>query len=311
MATTTYVDDDVVVSADQQHDAHIDRTLLSVFETQRVQEDILSFLKKPIRLSTGTFNITDTYSFLNNFPMPFTAFNGSQASLWKNKLAGFYGIRMDMRFRIVVNANKFQQGRYCLGWVPNGSMYPTTSHLKAVSFTNMHTATLVQRTTIKRVEIDLATDTAAELVVPFMSAYNFYPLVSMFTPVRDHSLGDLLLYPYVTMSSPEGSTTAPYTVYVSFENVELYGAASPQSGLSIPDKEVGNKSLGPISSISNAVARGFKEFEDIPLLGSYAKSIGWISNCITNTASIFGLSKPNPAPSTRRSAALWRGRRTS
>ena len=164
----------------------------------------------------------------------------------------------------------------------------------------MHTATLVQRTTIKRVEIDLATDTAAELVVPFMSAYNFYPLNPMFTPVRDYSLGDLLLYPYITMSSPEGSTTAPYTVYVSFENVELYGAASPQSGLSIPDKEVGNKTLGPISSISNAVAKGFKEFEEIPLLGSYAKSIGWIADCITNTASVFGLSKPNPGSNSMR-----------
>jgi len=227
--------------------------------------------------------------------MPLAAFNSTQGQLWKNKLTGFFGIRMDMRFRIVINANRFQQGRYIIGWVPLAGIAHTTSDLKAVNINNMHMATLVQRTTVPHVEFDLATETSAELLIPFVSTQNFWPLNSVISGIDVSSLGYLSLYPYSPLVSPAGSTVASYTLYVSFENIKLFGAASPQAG--IRDKEISNKMNGPISGIASAVSRGFREFSTIPALSEVAGTISWISDRIARTANIFGFSKPTQGDS--------------
>lgn len=288
--TTQFIDDGIVTTRDESMINHIDMTILSLSDTQGAQQDIINFLQKPILLTNGIFSTTDTYSFLNSFSMPLSAFNATQGIIWKQKLAGFFGIRMDMRFRIVTNANRFQQGRYCIGWVPLASPQQTTSNFKNILVNNMHMATLKQRTTVPHVELDLCTGTSAELLVPFVSVQNFYPLNTIISSGDLASLGYINIYPYYPLTAASGSTTAGYSLYVSFEKITLFGAASAQSGIS--DREVSNKGNGPISSVAGAVSRGFKEFESIPLISSYAHSISWISDRIAKTATMFGFSKP-------------------
>jgi hypothetical protein len=298
--TTMFVDDANVVERDLSHAAHIDNTFLDLQDTDTMTQDIISFLAKPIVLASGTFSTTDTYSFLNNYSMPYAAFTASQGLVWTQKLAGIFGIRMDMRFRIVVNANRFQQGRYCIGWVPLAAPLTSVSTFKEIAFNNSHMATLVQRTTIPHVEFDLCDDTTAELVVPYVSSRNFYEMNSVLSTTNNYALGYLNVYPYSPMVSPAGSTTAGYTLYVSLENVKLFGAASAQSGLrgkKIRDHEVSNKANGPISSISSAISKGFKEFEKVPLISSFAGQVSWIADRVTGVASIFGWSKPTQGDS--------------
>jgi hypothetical protein len=90
--------------------------------------------------------------------------------------------------------------------------------------------------------------------------------------------------------SPTGSTSVPYKLYVSLENVRLFGAASAQSGIGI--KENALKMSGPISSVATNFARGFSEFAKVPLISSYAKSAQWVMDRTARAASIFGFSKP-------------------
>lgn len=291
-ATTQFVDDSVMVMRDESHIAHIDKTILKLNDSQTSQENLLNFLSKPIILTRGNFAITDTFSVFNSFSMPNALLNGVNSPIWTQKLTGFFGIRMDMRFRIVVNANKFQQGRYIMGWTPLGGATNTISNLKNLNFNQAHNATLVQRTTVPHVELDLSTNTVAELLVPFASVHAFYPLNTLISDTDVASLGYLNIYPYDSLKAPTGSSTCGYTVYVSFENVSLYGASSIQGGHSPGDKEVSNKSNGPISGVASAVSKGFKEFGKIPLIGDYAKGISWIADRISSTASVFGFSKP-------------------
>jgi len=297
--TTTFVDDAEVMKRDESSISHINASLISLNDTQAFSQNIMDFLQKPIVLATGNFSITDTYSFLNYYNLPRDAFNATQGVMWKDKLKGYFGIRMDMRVRLVINANRFQQGRYCVGWVPMGGMASSISSLKAISFNNMHMATLTQRTTVPHVEIDLATGTSAELLIPFVSSQSFFPLNSILSGTDISTLGFLNVYPYSPLVSPAGSTTASYTVYISFENIHLIGASSvAQSGYSktmsknLRQSEIGNKGNGPISSVSSAVSRGFKEFSSIPLIGSICNDVSWVADRITGVASIFGFSKP-------------------
>lgn len=289
-STTEFVDDHVMVVKDESHITHVDYSLTKMLNTQSNVASVTDYLNKPIVLTSGSFALTDTFSIFNTFSMPYAAFQASSALLWRQKLAGFFGIRMDMRFRLVVNANKFQQGRYMLGWTATGGNTPVTSNLKALRYLHAHNATLVQRTTVPHVELDLATQSVAEILIPYASVRSYYPLNSVLSAVDRYGLGFISLYPYDPLLAPTGSTTCGYTLYVSLENVELYGASSAQGGLS--KREVSNKNNGPISGVAGAISRGFREFSSIPLIGEYAKGVSWIADRISNTAAIFGFSKP-------------------
>lgn len=290
MATTQFVDDSSIVKLDESHVTHVDNALTILNNPQSTVESILDFLKKPIVLTTGTFKLSDTFTIFNSFSMPHALLTSTDALIWRQKLAGFFGIRMDMRFRLVVNANKFQQGRYIVGWTALAGAAPTVSNLKNINHIYAHNATLVQRTTVPHVEVDLSSDTSAELLVPFVSVHAFYPLNTIITGSDIAPLGNITIYPYSVLKAPTGSTTCGFTLYVSFENVSLFGAASAQAGVS--HKEVANKSNGPISGVAKAFAKGFAEFGNIPLIGEYAKGVSWIADRVSNVASIFGFSKP-------------------
>lgn len=289
-ATTDFFDDGQVAKRDESAVLSRDEIYNTINDSQESMQTIINYLNKPIVIANGNFSIADTYNFLNSYSMPYSALVGGQGDMYLNKLRGYYGISMDMRFRLVINANRFQMGRYCIGWVPLCAPASTTSQLKNLLFNNQHMATLMQRTTVPHVEIDLATGTSAELLVPFTSPGNFYSLNEPLSATDEHPLGFINVYPYYPLVAPAGSTVASYTLYVSFENVRLFGAASPQSGIS--DKELSNKNNGPISSVAMAFSRGFKEFAQIPLLSSYAKNISWVMGRTANVASMFGFDKP-------------------
>lgn len=293
--TTTFVDDAAVVQRDESKIAHVDDSLTDLQDPQATPDNVISFLGKPIVLTRGNFSTTDVYTIFDSYNLPSALFTSTEGEIWKSKLHGFFGIRFDIRVKLVVNANKFQQGRYILGWTPLASPTPTTSNLKQIRTVYAHNSSLVQRTTVPHVELDLATNTSAEMLIPFVSVDSFYPINNIIAGVASNSLGYLSLYPYSPMLSPVGSTVANYTIYVSLENVKLFGSASAQAGIS--DREVSNKSNGPISGVANAVSRGFKEFGNIPLIGDYASGISWISDRISKTASIFGFSKPTAGDS--------------
>lgn len=295
MATTQFIDDSDVVIRDESHIDHLDPSWLTLNDTQSIEQTLMSFLNKPIVLAQSTFSVSDTYSFFNSYFMPNAALTSTPGQLWLNKLYGFFGIRMDMRFKLVVNANKFQQGRYMVGWVPFAGAHGTSSDLKLTLFNNMHMATLIQRTTVPHVEIDLNTQTTAELLVPFTSTQNFWPINSAISTSNYSCLGAINVYPYVPMSSPAGSTVASYTLYVSFENIQLFGASSPQSGLS--KRETANKQNGPVSGIAASISRGFKEFKNVPLLSEIATPVAWVADRVASVASIFGFSKPTQGDS--------------
>ncbi len=294
-ATTKFVDDADTVTRDESMIHHVSEQWLKINDTQVTEQSIIDFLAKPIVLSQGTLASTDTYGFTGNIQMPRAAFTATQGAMWLNKLRGYYGIRMDMRFRIVVNANRFQMGRYNMGWTPLAGCRNDSGNLRTTFLANVRNATLVQRTTLPHVEFDLATETSAELLVPFCSVNSFYPINALLAGSNDEPLGILNIYPYVALTSASGSTTAPYTIYVSFENVRLFGAASSQSGIST--REVTHKLDGPISGVAMSFAKGFKEFSNIPLLSSFAKNASWISDRVALCASVFGFSKPTQGDS--------------
>ena len=95
--TTKFIDDADIVMRDESQIDHLDPTFMYANDTQLTEQFLKDFLKKPIVFASGSFNITDTYSFFSSFSMPLSAFNSPSGGLWLNKLFGYFGMRFDMR----------------------------------------------------------------------------------------------------------------------------------------------------------------------------------------------------------------------
>lgn len=252
-----------------------------------------AFLSKPIRLGAGTFGVADTVSTFPKYILPNEVF--ASTPIFLPKIAGFLGFRADIILRLQVNANKFQQGRYMLCFTPSGG----ANHNSATGQLNYlaHTNTLIARTQLPHVELDLSCDTEAILRIPYVSCLNYTPWSSINGATYYGSIGTAQIFPYSTLVAPTGSTTASYTLWASFENIELVSAAVPQSGdfmtgKSISEKEGSSQGAGPISSTMLKISQAANLFTPVPGISSYAHGVSWMADIMGNAASIFGWSKP-------------------
>jgi hypothetical protein len=270
--TTTFVNDSNAAEASKLLAMQVDSSIHQT-SSDMVSMEIREFLSRPIILQSGTLTSTDTYgTFLEmNMPGDFL-----QNALYSDKLKGYLGFRATCVIRLVVNATRFQQGRYILGYVPTGGASDNGGF-----WISDHLSTLVQRTTVPHVELDLCCDSEAIIRIPYSSCLNFYPLINGITDNFGH-FGNLRLYPYSPLAAAAGSLTAGYTIYGHFEDLVLLNAAVPQSGRafsssvrkkSATEVEQDSVNIGPVSSALIKVSNFASIVAKIPLLTSYASSV--------------------------------------
>lgn len=239
------------------------------------QQDIKEFLAKPIILRTGAFAGSITPLFNNLLTDLF------QVDIWKRKLQGFLAIRATVVVRLQLNANKFQQGRLIMGYVPAG----------ADSFYRFDTTPMTQ---LPHVEMDINTDTSAVLEIPYVTPYTHFNLLS--------GIGEsayLCIKSYLPFKYGTGSSVCDYTVWCSLKDVELVTPALntgyiAQSGISkknIRDKEV-SVFTGPVSSALSKLSSAATTLTGIPYISSYASTVSWVSAIGAKVAAAFGYSIP-------------------
>lgn len=306
-ATTVMTDDAVKVTATQEEAQDLTEAYLKLSPASQ-SDSIKVFLAKPQVIQRGNLANTDLSTTFPSYVMPGHLLS---KKLVADKVRGYYGFRATLVFTLQVNAERFQQGRYMLTWVPLGGAR-ISSGAPGLYWNNAHSSTIVQRSQLPRVEFDLNCDTTAELRIPFASSLDYYPLAAMTDPNQFGSFGVLRLFPYYALESVAGPNTASYTLWGHFEDVELIGAAMPQDlqfqsnfqskttrkNKSIAEAE--SVGVGPISSMAFKVSRAAKFFNPVPLLGNYSDSLAWASDIVGNAASVFGWSAPaNMAPVTQ------------
>jgi hypothetical protein len=263
-------------------------SILTRAATTQEEEGVKSFLGKPHIIQNGSFNQTDVVSTFPGLNVPGDIV---AAPIYANKLSGYYGFRATTVFTLVVNASRFQQGRYMLTFCSTAGAVTSGGVNDWVS---SHSNTLIQRTQLPKVEIDLNCDTQAQLKIPFVSGFNIFPFQTS-SVASLYNIGVIRLYPYVAISSSAGTSSADYTLYAHFEDIELVGPAQPQMGkktVSYSEKEQKHPATGPISSFLVKTTEAFNIWADVPLIGAYATTASWLSDALGRTASIFGWSKP-------------------
>jgi hypothetical protein len=294
-ATTNIVNDAEVVHAKINKHVFMDNGL-AINAKNAPEQTIKSFLAKPYPIQQGLLSSTDTSS-------TFAAFDPISAvltqTIYKNKIDGHLGFKATTLVRLQINAERFQQGRYILAFLPfNTSTYTGTSN----SFQKMHTVNLTTVTQLPHVEIDLNCDTEAVLEIPYVSPASHYSIID-----QNFSVGTVFLYPYIPLTTGStGSTACEYTIWVSYKDVELAGPTvhqgnfefqagkqqKTQRGRNATEIERDSVGAGPISQSLYNVSKATDILSEIPLLSAIAKPVSWFSDIVSRVASIFGWSNP-------------------
>lgn len=261
--------------------------------------DLAFYLGRPTRIQAGVLAIGDSATQFTALAMPQYMLT---LPIYADKPRGRYGFRATMVFRLVINAERFQQGRYMLTYCPTGGARYGSAQ-KGNAWVNKHSATLVQRTCLPHVEFDLATDSEVTLRIPYASIHDFY----QFSWANDltnglGTWGVLRLFPYSPLVSPAGSVTANYTIYGHFEDIEFVGFSStaivPQSGnpygagKSISRMEQQANRVGPVESLAVKVKKAAEYLTPVPMLSNFAGPVSWASEIVAGVASVFGWSAP-------------------
>jgi len=291
-ATTQFTSDANIVEVTRLSRASVPRDLFDLNHQFNVM-GIHDFLAKPFLLANGTFGTADVGTTFASYVMP----NAILANvIYRNKLSGFLGFRATTVLRMVINATPFQQGRYMVAYVPYGG---ARTIAKNAAMAVSYAYSLVQRTQLNRIELDVSCDTEGVMRIPYDSALAFFPLASLSDANQYGALGTVQIFPYSALQVVSGTTTVSYALYASFEEVELVGAAMPQMG-SLSVGEARKAGQGPVSAVLSAVAMASRALIPIPLVSSYAKTTSWALDILSNTAKAFGYCKPaNLGPNVR------------
>lgn len=296
--TTVFVSDANVVTSTVMKPMQITSALYKTNDMMTSQS-VKAFLAKEVKVTSGVFSTTDTVSTFTPLYNP----QNIITTVHSTKLQGYMGFRATVRIRIVFNASRFQMGRYMLVHVPYGGAGTST---KSTDWYNSHTNSKMQRTQLQRVEFDVSCDTEAILEIPYVSALSYFPITALNDANGVGTLGRFCIYPYFPLSVDTGTPTVSYTMYSSFHDVELVGAAVPQSGRmgktkkNASEQEQKSKQIGPVESVMNVGFQVSSALTTVPLLSHFATPASWIFDALRGTAAHFGWSKPINLSTTNR-----------
>jgi hypothetical protein len=252
-------------------------------------QDITQYFARPRLITRGSVTFGSTTPL---YTVDYQADNSqliAQFPQWTQRLAGAYGIRFSLNFRVQVAATAFHQGVLALSW-QYGETGGKVFERGARPFTC---------TNLPHVRLDMSESTMAELKVPFLAPNEFWEVLGQTAgdPVAG-DYGSLNLVPILPTVSVLGLAAATYDIYVYITDIELFGVdvINPstivlQGGGALIAKEVKEAkivsgTLSNMAKISNFVARG------IPSLAAIAGPASWALDTAAGVAKYFGFAKP-------------------
>lgn len=204
------------------------------------------------------------------------------------RLAGVYGVRFTLVFRVQIAVTAFHQGLISCNFQYAPVFSNTTSFVRGNAPQTC--------TNIPHVRLDPSETTMVELHVPFL-----YPLEFMQVANDDEYSGTYGLFcihtilPFISVASLSSPT---YECYVSLEDLEYFGADNAssttitlQAGAFSMAEELRktrliSTSLDVSSKITDFVAR------NVPMLSAVAGPTSWFLDKAAGVARYFGFSKP-------------------
>lgn len=289
---TTKFDNDKQASGTRLFRPMMDNSLLQDSRLEGRDHTIKDILSRPYLYQTGSWGLTDTTnSLLTSFSMPTALFTGTNVA---SKLNGFMIVRGTLHIKIVLNAQRMQQGRLLLLFMPSMSDGARTYQMDQ---------RLITRTQRPRMDIDVSTDSDATMTVPYINQYLGYNLAN-----NTGEVGSFQLVVYSPLLSPTGPSTVGYSIYVWMTDVELQYPTFTAQVLSEevftaqvlgsgrvkkrgePNSAEESDTGSGLSLVKSVAAQMLKS--TVPSISSFAGLPDWASTFLAGGAMALGWSKP-------------------
>jgi hypothetical protein len=252
-------------------------------------QDLKSYFGRPRLVQRGTIPFGST-AFVYA-----AGFENDNATLkqyfpqWTQRLAGAYGIRFTLNFRLQVAATAFHQGVLAMsfqyGQFADGAM---NRIIKTFACTN-----------VPHVRLDVSEQTMAELRIPFLAATEFLEVEPQtLNNPTNVDYGGFSITPILPSVTITGLAVPTWDLYCYLTDIELFGVdvINPssvvlQGGGDLISKEVKESkvisgTLSNMAKISSFVSRG------IPSLAAIAGPAAWALDTAAGVAKYFGYAKP-------------------
>jgi hypothetical protein len=203
--TTSFIDNSTGVAGDARTSAGIKRSGPPQFDSNSIRE----FMAKPGQISTITLSTQVQGDVLSSFSISSTLLSNT---VWMNKIQGYNLFRGTACFRMVVNAQPYQQGQIVMSILP----FFNSSSASWSQVNYQHNSFIASKMQRPHVKLDLQ-DTAAEFRVPYVAPTSYYDInadaddwgtidISVLAPLR-YGTG--------------GATSVTIDVFMWFEDVEM------------------------------------------------------------------------------------------
>lgn len=288
------VQDQSLASVVQPRQSYINEAL------NDVDHNINDFLERPVRVWNGPFTTSKIAGdSLVKLRLPDILL---QNPMIMEKIRGFVGLRADCEITVQVNAQKFQQGRLRLQYLPYAKYLPNKISLYQIGLTS--------RTSCPGVDIDICGGSnqqtrvaQAIFKIPYVSPHLYFNLIN-----GDGTMGDIDLFVYSPLvSGTNEETQCEVTIWARFVNPKLKfptGASPIYTEIRNMHAQIRGEAqqvvkTGVLSTTMGKVAETLKVAKRIPLIGSYLATPEWLTNTATNVLKLFGFSKPTVSIDTK------------
>jgi hypothetical protein len=268
---------------------------LGTFEWKSSDDDI------PVQLAPSDYD-ADTQNYLQQFNFPQDIFANSP--LVVDKLKNYQYLKADIEIEVKINAQPFLQGALMLVYNP---YYNQTG-----DFRRKGTRYLASQTSCPYKIVSIEEGNSLKLICPYANIYDLFDLGN-----SDNQFGSVFLYVFSTLLGPNAAETAKYTVFARFVNPRFFvptqndvislardqheikrltskgyrvAQSDVQPAASSDTGEV--EATGPVSKIASGVSTVADVLSGIPVIGSIASTVAWVSRAVGKTAATFGWSKP-------------------
>lgn len=255
---------------------------------------INNFLERPIRIWAGQFSTSNTQDqvlYSGTFPDILLS-----DPMYNEKIRGFVGLRANVEVTVQINAQKFQQGRLRLQYLPYQKYLGNK--------TTLINSTLTGMTSCPGVDIDVCGGSnpqsriaQATFVIPYVSPHAYINLIT-----GHGTMGQINLFVYSPLLS--GSAESPnceVTIWARFLEPKLAFPTSAKPFFSssvrthvaqVRGEAKKLKKTGVISNTLGSIADTLHTASKIPVIGSYLAIPEWLATSGEALCKLFGWSKP-------------------
>lgn len=251
---------------------------------------LVDFLKRPVDILSPDFLWTTTQKagdelIPTGISLPNDYFKNPMVS---EKLKGFLGVTGTLKMRIMINAQKFQQGALMPYWIPNSSNMPGK--------TAMVRKSLSGKSGCAHVIINCDGGTEQDLAIPYVNQHMFHNLAT-----GQGEYGKLFLTPFLQLFSATG-TTVGVRIQMWMENPQPQFATSAipafVSSQSISQIEESNMHAGSSSPINKGGGLDVGRILNTVKTSRFTPS--YLSRSLANVFQLMGFSKPTQTASIQR-----------